>query len=220
MSTGLFITFEGSEACGKTTQIERLAQRLGERPLPPLVTREPGGTEAGEAIRDLLQYSKRGARLTPEAELLLFAASRAQLVRELILPALDSGQIVISDRFLDSTTVYQGVARRIDAAQVDAINRFAVGACLPHITFLFDLDPDIAAQRLAARAGEKSDRMESQPPAFYQAVRDGYLALARSEPARFVLIDAAQSVEAIAAQIWSHISARLPSFVHSVPSAA
>ena len=205
----VFITFEGSEACGKTTQIERLAQRLTEIDRTPIVTREPGGTDAGECIRDLVQYSKKGARLTPEAELLLFTASRAQLVRELIRPALDSGKIVISDRFLDSTTVYQGVARRIDAAQVAAINHFAVGDCLPDITFLFDLDPEVAAVRLAARIGEKPDRMESQPRAFYQAVRQGYLDLAKSESSRIHIIDASQSVEAIAAQIWALISPRI-----------
>ncbi len=205
----LFITFEGSEACGKTTQIERLAQRLSESHGTPLVTREPGGTDAGEAIRDLLQYSKNGARLVPEAELLLFTASRAQLVREKIQPALDSGQIVISDRFLDSTTVYQGVARHIDETQVTTVNRFAVGGCLPDITFLFDLHPDVAAGRLAARIGEKYDRMESQPRDFYQAVRAGYLALAEKESQRFVIIDAAQSVETIAAEIWTHVSAKL-----------
>ena len=205
----VFITFEGSEACGKTTQIERLAARLTEIDRTPIVTREPGGTDAGECIRDLVQYSKKGARLTPEAELLLFTASRAQLVRELIRPALDSGKIVISDRFLDSTTVYQGVARRIDAAQVAAINHFAVGDCLPDITFLFDLDPEVAAARLAARIGEKPDRMESQPRAFYQAVRQGYLDLAKSESSRIQLIDAAQSVEAIAAQIWAHVLPRI-----------
>ncbi len=209
MSDGLFITFEGSEACGKTTQIERLAKRLADIDRTPIVTREPGGTEAGECIRDLVQYSKKGARLTPEAELLLFTASRAQLVRELIRPALDSGKIVISDRFLDSTTVYQGVARRIDAAQVAAINRFAVGDCLPDITFLFDLDPEVAAARLAARIGEKPDRMESQPRAFYQAVRQGYLDLAKSESSRIHIIDASQSVEEIAAQIWAHVCPRI-----------
>ena len=209
MSDGLFITFEGSEACGKTTQIERLAARLSELGRVPLLTREPGGTEAGEAIRDLLQYSKKGARLTAEAELLLFTASRAQLVREIIRPALEGGRIVISDRFLDSTTVYQGVARRIYAVQVAALNRFAVGDCLPDITFLFDLDPAIAAARLAARIGEKPDRMESQPPAFYEAVRQGYLTLAAGEPARFVIIDAAQPIEEIATSIWQRISAQV-----------
>jgi len=209
MSHGLFITFEGSEACGKTTQIARLALRLAEIGRPPLVTREPGGTEAGESIRDLLQYSKKGRNLTSEAELLLFAASRAQLVREVIRPALTEGKVVISDRFMDSTTVYQGVARRIDPSQVGFINRFAVGDCLPALTFLFDLDPKMAAARLAARAGNKPDRMESQPPAFYEAVREGYLALARQEKERFVLIDAAQSVEEIAAIIWERISEKL-----------
>ncbi len=209
MTQGLFITFEGSEACGKTTQIVRLAERLASLGREPLLTREPGGTEAGEAIRDLLQFSKRGELLTPEAELLLFTASRAQLVREKIQPALDSGRIVISDRFMDSTTVYQGVARRIDAEKVAFVNEFAVGDCLPSITFLFDLDPEIAAGRLAARIGEKPDRMESQPRAFYEAVRAGYLALAAREKERFVVIDAARPIDDIAGLIWSHVEKRL-----------
>lgn len=209
MSNGLFITFEGSEACGKTTQIQLLAQRLTEMGTPPFVTREPGGTDSGEAIRDLLQYSKNGALLTPEAELLLFTASRAQLVREKILPALNAGRIVISDRFHDSTTVYQGVARRIDPLEVAVINRFAIGDCLPSITFLFDLDPAVAAARLAARIGDRPDRMESQPRAFYEAVRQGYLDLARSEPHRFVIIDAAQPIDEIAARIWKTVEISL-----------
>ncbi|HNX04721.1 MAG TPA: dTMP kinase, partial [Opitutales bacterium] len=124
---GYLITFEGSEGSGKTTQVERIAERLEKHNFEVLVTREPGGTAIGEEIRHILMHSESGAAMTPEAELLLFAASRAQLVREVIQPAIDSGKVVLCDRFLDSTTVYQGVGRRIASGPVSMINSFAVG---------------------------------------------------------------------------------------------
>lgn len=209
MRSGLFITFEGSEACGKTTQIQRLAARLTAAGREPIVTREPGGTSAGEAIRDLVKHSKQGRNLTPEAELLLFTASRAQLTRELIRPALGDGRVVISDRFLDSTTVYQGVAREINATIVATINNFAVGDCLPDVTFLFDLDVVTAFERIARRNGPV-DRIESQSTAFFEAVRRGYLELARKESQRFVVIDASKTEDEIETQIWATLTARFP----------
>src|ERR1700678_3166917 len=124
--SGVFITFEGSEGCGKTTQIHRLAARLKNAGIPILLTREPGGTPLGETIRNLLKFADEGRDLTPESELLLFAASRAQLMRRVIEPALESGTWVIADRFMDSTTVYQGVARRLNSDAVRFINDFAV----------------------------------------------------------------------------------------------
>lgn len=201
----MFLTFEGGEGCGKSTQIQRLAARLRALGREVVVTREPGGTEIGEELRHLLQFSKAGHAMAPETELLLFAASRAQLVRELIRPALARHAVVVADRFLDSTTVYQGVARRIDPAEVAAINRFAVGDCLPDRTFLLDLDPAEARARLARRERPPGapDRMESQPPEFYEAVRRGYLALAAREPARIRLLDAKDSVETLERQIWA-----------------
>lgn len=205
MTRGLFITFEGGEGCGKSTQIQRLAARLGSLGKSVLLTREPGGTEIGEQLRELLQFSQAGHAMCAETELLLFTASRAQLVREKILPALAAGTIVVGDRFLDSTTVYQGVARRLDPAQVAAINRFAVGDCLPDLTFILDLDPAVARTRLAARAGV-ADRMESQPAAFYEAVRAGYLALAAEQHPRFHLLDAARSADELEDEIWRKIS--------------
>jgi dTMP kinase len=205
MTRGLFITFEGGEGCGKSTQIQRLAARLGSLGKSVLLTREPGGTEIGEQLRELLQFSPAGHAMCAETELLLFTASRAQLVREKILPALAAGTIVVGDRFLDSTTVYQGVARRLDPAQVAAINRFAVGDCLPDLTFILDLDPAVARTRLAARAGV-ADRMESQPAAFYEAVRAGYLALAAEQHPRFHLLDAARSADELEDEIWRKIS--------------
>lgn len=189
MRRGLFVTFEGSEGCGKSTQIRHLAAWLDTRGRPCVTTREPGGTPAGDEIRHLLQHSPRGHGLVPESELLLFAASRAQLVRELIIPALAGGKTVVSDRFYDSTTVYQGVARKLSPETVLAINSFAVGNCIPDLTFLLDMDAREAYARLHRRE-RPADRMESEPLAFYEAVREGYLHLARTEPGRFVILDA------------------------------
>ncbi len=209
MARGVFISFEGSEGCGKSTQIQRLAERLRERGQRVLLTREPGGTEIGEQLRHLLQFSKAGHAMTPETELLLFTASRAQLVREVITPALDEGVAVLADRFLDSTTVYQGVARRLDPAQVAAINRFAIGPVLPDLTFVLDLPHETALRRLLQRSGAP-DRMESQPASFYEAVRAGYLTLARENPRRVRLLDGAEPIETIASKVWEQLAAVLP----------
>ena len=204
---GVFITFEGSEGCGKTTQIHRLATRLKSAGVPILLTREPGGTPLGETIRNLLKFAEEGKDMTPEAELLLFAASRAQLMRRVIEPALDSGSWVIADRFMDSTTVYQGVARRLDYEAVRFINEFAVGDRLPDLTILLDVDTEEARRRLLRRPRPlgSPDRMEQMPKEFYDAVRDGYLMLARDEPDRFRVIQAGRSVETIEEEIWTHV---------------
>jgi len=204
---GIFISFEGSEGCGKTTQIGRLAARLGEAGQPVLLTREPGGTPLGESIRHLLKFAEEGRDMTPEAELLLFAASRAQLARRVIEPAIEAGTWVIADRYLDSTTVYQGVARRLDYGAVRFINEFAVGERVPDLTILLDLETAEARRRLLGRprpAGAP-DRMEQMPEAFYEDVRDGYLALARDEPERFRVVQAGRAVETIEAEIWQHV---------------
>jgi dTMP kinase len=197
MRRGLFVTFEGSEGCGKSTQIRHLAVWLTSVDKQCVTTREPGGTPAGDEIRHLLQHAPQGHGLVSEAELLLFAASRAQLVRELVLPALADGKVVVSDRFHDSTTVYQGVARRLEAPVVASINNFAIDGCCPDITFLLDMDAGEAHARLQKRE-RPADRMEREPLAFYQAVRDGYLKLAASEPARFAVLDATLPEEELA----------------------
>jgi dTMP kinase len=202
--TGFFISFEGSEGCGKSTQIRLLIETLTALGREPLLVREPGGTPIGETIRHLLQHSEEGREMAPEAELLLFAASRAQLVRQTILPALAAGRVVISDRFLDSTTVYQGIARKVSAENVAEINRFAAGPKLPDVTFVLDMNPADAMGRLdERRAGgnAKPDRMEEEPPAFYEAVRNGYLAIAKAEPDRLRVLDASQPPEIIARAI-------------------
>lgn len=200
--TGFFITFEGSEGCGKSTQIQILLESLRAAGCDPLFLREPGGTLLGEQIRHLLKHAPEGASMVPETELLLFAASRAQLTREIIQPALAAGRVVVSDRFLDSTTVYQGVARAIPGEQVARINTFAAGSRLPDLTFLLDMDAGLALRRAKVRStSEAPDRLEQEPLAFYQAVRQGYLDLAAAHPARFRVLDASQPIESISTQI-------------------
>lgn len=207
--TGLFITFEGGEGCGKSTQIAALKARLEAKGKTVVQTREPGGTPLGESVRNLLQYDDAGQGMSPEAELLLFAASRAQHVRELVAPAIAEGQIVLCDRFLDSTTVYQGVARAIDSKKVDTINQFAIGDTNPDLTILIDLPPEIGLARVHARSDGQLDRMEKEAIGFFQAVRQGYLDLAKSEPKRFLVLDGSQSVEELETQIWQKVEATL-----------
>ncbi len=197
-----FITFEGSEGCGKSTQVQRLVAHLESLGVPIVVTREPGGTFIGEQIRQLLQYTPEAGNMAPEAELLLFEASRAQLVREVIEPARREGRCVISDRFYDSTTVYQGVARRLEVDIVGHLNRFAVGACVPDLTFVLDIDVETARARMLRRVRPAvPDRMEQEPLPFYEKVCQAYRALAATE-ARFRLLKAARSIEEIARDVW------------------
>lgn len=200
---GIFITFEGGEGCGKTTHIEHMVARLRGQGRTVTLAREPGGTDIGERIRHILQYSKASLSMTPETELLLFCASRAQLVREVIRPAVNRGDIVVCDRFLDSTTVYQGVARKLDPKAVARMNAFAVDDCLPDLTLLIDLDPRIGLERVRGR--ELFDRMENQAIEFYERVRRGYLELAKREPKRVKVIDGSQSIEAVGEQIWQRV---------------
>ena len=200
MRRGLFVTFEGSEGCGKSTQIKLLAAWLRGKGHEAVLTREPGGTPAGNAIRHLLQHAPEGHGLVPEAELFLFAASRAQLVREVIRPALEDNRVVISDRFHDSTAVYQGVARRLDPSMTRTVNGFAIGDTLPDVTFLLDMDAREAFQRLHKRERER-DRMESEPLDFYEAVREGYLRTAQAEPQRFAVLEADRTESELAGEI-------------------
>ena len=206
---GLFITFEGTEGCGKSTQIEALSERLQQSEKSVFKTREPGGTSLGEAIRKLLQNDAAGKGMTPEAELLLFAASRSQLIRERILPALAEEQIVLCDRFIDSTTVYQGIARNIDSQIVSRINQFAVGNTRPNLTVLIDIDPKIGMDRVRSRSKNQLDRIESEAIEFFQAVRNGYLEIAKSEPERFLVLDGSQTINELKNQIWESVKMRL-----------
>lgn len=207
MSAGFLLSFEGSEGCGKSTQIALLRTRLEAAGRNVMVLREPGGTELGESIRHLLQHAKEGAAMTPETELLLFAASRAQLVREKIRPLIEAGTFVILDRFLDSTTVYQGIARGLPLESVRAINHFAIGGTLPNLTLVLDMDSATAWQRIH-QSGRELDRMESQPQSFFEKVRQGYLEVAKAEPARVNIIDASATPQAVHENIWQVITAQ------------
>jgi len=205
-----FISLEGGEAVGKSTQITRLAERLNKLGHKTLVTREPGGTPLGESIRHLLKHAPEGRGMTPQAELLLFLASRAELVRKVIMPALDQGVWVLSDRYLDSTTVYQGVGRQLPGEVVERINAFAAGVQLPGLTLVLDLEPKEARLRQARRTrpeGEGAfDRMEAEPVDFFERVRQGYLELAREHPQRVKIVSAAGTIDETAEAVWKEVS--------------
>jgi dTMP kinase len=203
-----FITFEGSEGCGKSTQVQLLATHLKILGVPFLVTREPGGTAIGELIRELLQFAPQSVGMTPETELLLFEASRSQLVREVIKPALERGECVIADRFFDSTTVYQGAARKLDRKVVRQLNTFVVGDCVPDITFLLHVDLETARSRM--QQPRRPDRMEQQTVEFYEQVRDGYQELAKWQRDRIVVIKGWQSPHDIEKEIWETLVKRFP----------
>ena len=208
---GLFVSFEGGEACGKSTQVARLVQKLESMGRQVISIREPGSTRVGEAIRNLLLHSEQGLNLTPGAELLLFGASRAQLIEEIIRPALKEGKIIVADRFTDSTTVYQGIARGLGLKFLREMEEFVCAGLRPAATFLLDLDlKTIQSRRLRrVRPVNGPDRMEELPPEFHQKVREGYLELAREFPERIKVVDAARSADEVEAAIWKEINAIL-----------
>ncbi len=206
---GKFITFEGPEGGGKTTQAKRLINQLESAGLEVVYTREPGGTPTGEAIRDILQHNTTGEDIAPASEVLLFAASRAQLVAHVIVPALERGAWVVCDRFADSTTAYQGYGRGFDIEQMIAINRFAVNGATPDLTFLLDVDLDEGFRRISVRHQEKAgppDRIEQEARSFHERVHQGYLDMAARWPERFRIIDGAREEEAVNRDIWKWVS--------------
>jgi dTMP kinase len=231
--SGLLITFEGTEGGGKSTQIQLLAQRLRELGRTVRVLREPGGTPIGEEIRHTLKHSDANRAMTREAELLLMNASRAQLVREVIRPALAAGEVVLCDRFYDSTTAYQGHGRQLDLARVRAIIDFAVEDTRPHLTLLLDVPVAVSEARRLSRQkqlldvptnpdagrdharlsfrGPLRDRMEEADRAFFERVHQGYAAIAAAEPKRVRLIDATQSIEAVSGRVWEAVQPLLKS---------
>ena len=198
----LFITFEGGEGCGKSVQAEALYRRLSELAIPAVLTHEPGGTSLGDKITGLLKWAQ-DTDISPVAELLLFNASRAQLVAEVIQPNLRSGEVVICDRYADSTTVYQGYGRGLDLKMVKAVNDAGTSGLRPDLTVLLDISVE---EGFARKEGEKRDRFEQQDIAFHQRVREGFLDLAAGEPERWLVVDAAQSKEKIAEIIWHRVS--------------
>ena len=208
----LFITFEGSEGCGKSTQLAALAKYLRQKhdEREVVLLREPGGTSLGEKIRHLLKHEDPGVSISAEAELLLFAASRAQLVREIIHPALQRGAIVLCDRFLDSTIAYQGAARALNLEDVAMINRFATGGLLPDVTILLDLEVAVGRTRMMERNKKSTtlDRMEQEPESFYEAVRQEYLNLAATEPDRWIVIDGSSNSQEVFQRIITQLFPR------------
>jgi dTMP kinase len=197
---GLFITFEGGEGCGKSTQARLLLKKLEQHGIPTILTHEPGGTALGNEIRMLLKR-RQGSSISPQAELFLFGASRVQLVAELVRPALQKGKVVICDRFTYSTIVYQGYGRGLDLATVGMVNTMATGNLKPDLTVLLDMPPEQGLERKRS----SKDRFELEDLSFHHRVREGYLKMAAAEPDRWLLIDASLAKANIAEIIWGKV---------------
>ena len=198
----LFITFEGGEGSGKSVQVRALYRRLLRLAVPVLLTHEPGVTSLGKKIARWLKWGQ-DMGISPMAELLLFNASRAQLVTEVIRPSLESGKVVICDRYADSTTAYQSYGRGLDLAMVKAVNHAAIQGLNPDLTVLLDIPVETG---LARKKGKKQDRFEQENITFHQRVREGYLGMAASEPEHWLVVDATQSKDKIAEIVWQKVS--------------
>jgi dTMP kinase len=206
---GQLVSFEGPEGSGKSTQISRLAAHLQKNGREVVTTREPGGTEIGEQIRNIIVHNSKGDEMCAETELLLFTAARAQVVREVIAPALVRGAVVLSDRYLDSSTVYQGIGRNLAADPVSQINRFAVGNVMPDLTIVIDVPTEVGLARIRQRASDLPDRMERENIEFFKKIREGYLLLAQGMPDRVVVIDGTQTPDVIEKKIWALVKERI-----------
>lgn len=202
MTCGIWVTFEGGDGTGKTTQATRLETWLREQQRTVVRTREPGGTEVGVLIREIVLHHR--GEVAPRAEALLYAADRAQHVATLVRPALARGDVVIQDRYLDSSVAYQGAGRVLDAEQVRDLSMWATEGALPDLTVLLDLDPAVARRRLDA-ADKPFDRLEAEKSAFHERVREAFLALAAADPRRFLVLDAARSEDELAAAVRDRI---------------
>lgn len=213
MRVGYFITFEGVEGCGKTTQIKLLSEFFSGRGIRTLLTREPGGCPIADKIRAILLDAENRA-LSPLAELMLYAAARAQHVTEVITPALNAGQIVLCDRFCDATVAYQSFGRGIDRGVIDSLNLLACQGVTPNLTVLFDCDPAIGLERARRRieetSGPREERFELEALPFHHRVHAGYLQLAVDEPDRFLIINGSDTIEEIFATISSRVLTRIP----------
>ena len=206
MTRGRFITFEGGEGAGKSTQLKRLAERLRARSLEVVATREPGGSPGAEAIRELV-LNGAADRWSPVSETLLMYAARRDHIERVIAPALTRGAWVVCDRFADSTRAYQGAAGGTDPELIAALEARVLGEARPDLTLVFDLPPQIGLERAQARGGEM--RFESKGLAFHQRLREAFLAIARMEPERCALIEATAPIEAVDAAVWAAVTARL-----------
>jgi len=204
---GLFITFEGGEGCGKSTQSRLLLKKLEQQNVPVVLTHEPGGTALGNELRKALKR-KQGSSISPQAELFLLAASRAQLVAELIRPALQEGKVVLCDRFTHSTMVYQGYGRGLDFTAIKLVNNMATRYLNPDLIILLDISPE---QGLARKQSLK-DRFELEDLSFHRRVKEGYVKMAAAEPDRWLVIDASLPKGKIAEIIWDRVSRLLPDF--------
>jgi len=198
----LFITFEGGEGCGKSTQARALYRRLSKLAVPVILTHEPGGTSLGRRLSRWLKWTK-DVDIAPLTELLMFNASRSQLITEVIKPSLKRRKIVICDRYTDSTTVYQSYGRGLDLEMVKTVNNIATGELKPDLTVLLDIS---AEEGLARQRGKKQDRFEQEELSFHQRVREGFLKLAANEPERWLVVDASQSKTKISEIIWQRVS--------------
>ncbi len=200
---GFFITFEGPEGAGKSSQLQRLAEALTRRGYTCVATREPGGTPLAETLRAILKEHQGSEKLHDKTELLLMEAARSQHVREVIAPALEKGNVVLCDRFADSSTAYQGIARGIGTDTVRCLNDFACGDCIPDLTILLDLPVERGFERTRRRVETQGevDRFEEEDLQFHHKVRDGFLQLAAMEPARVKVVNADRDVETVAAEI-------------------
>ncbi len=203
MKRDLFIVFEGTEGAGKSVQTKRLADRLRQTGMDVVVTREPGGTRIGEQIR-AITHDTKSVDLDPLTEAYLMAASRAQHVRAVIAPALKDGKIVISDRFVDSSIAYQGYGRGLGAKEIAALNELAVDGAIPDIVLFLDAPPAVGLARIEHK-GEQKDRLDMQSKDFYDRVHGGYLAIAKNNSPRYVVVDATQSIETVASSVWKII---------------
>lgn len=216
---GYFITFEGVEGCGKTTQIRLLSEFMSRRGMHTVLTREPGGCPIADKIRTILLDAGNRA-LSPLAELMLYAAARAQHVTEVISPALEAGKIVLCDRFCDATLAYQSFGRGIDRAVIDTLNLYACQGVSPDLTVLVDCDPRIglerARRRIETTSGPREERFELEELAFHQRVRAGYRQVAADQPDRFLVIDGTGSIEDIFAAISSQVLPRIPESLRAV----
>ncbi|MHB8984219.1 MAG: dTMP kinase [Carboxydocellales bacterium] len=199
---GLLITLEGPDGAGKTSQIHNLANYFKEQDYPVVTTREPGGTFLGSAIRKLLLNPEHG-QMTEKAEVLLYAADRAQHVQEIILPALARGEVVICDRYIDSTLAYQGYGRKLDIDFLESVNSIATGGLIPDLTLILDVPAQVGLARIITgrEQGAGIDRIEGQALEFHQSVRAGYLAIAAQQPNRCRVIDATQSIELVGQEV-------------------
>lgn len=203
-STGLFVAFEGGEGAGKSTQVKLLAKALGRRGVETVTTFEPGDTSVGRQLREILLGHETGT-LDPRTEALLYAADRAEHVAQVVTPSLERGAVVISDRYIDSSLAYQGAGRTLDPLDVERVSIWATGGLWPDLTVLLDIDPAVGLTRFTTPA----DRLEAEPLAFHERVREQFLGLSRRDPGRYLVLDASAPVSDVAAQIRQAVEERL-----------